>query len=69
MKRRDFITLLGGVVASWPLAAHAQRAKAPVIGFLASGTPEISTAQVAEFRAGLKEVGFVEDQNVAIEFS
>jgi putative ABC transport system substrate-binding protein len=69
VKRRDFITLLGGVVAAWPLAARAQQSRAPVIGFLASGTPEISTAQVAEFRAGLKEVGFVEDQNVAIEFS
>jgi len=69
MRRREFIALLGGAAVTWPLAARAQQSRAPVVGFLASGTPEISTAQVAEFRAGLKEVGFVEDQNVAIEFS
>jgi putative tryptophan/tyrosine transport system substrate-binding protein len=69
MKRREFITLLGGAAVAWPLAARGQQSGTPVIGFLASGTPELSTAQVAEFRAGLKEVGFVENQNVAIEFS
>ena len=68
IERRKFLATLGGAAAAWPLAASAQQSRAPVIGFLASGTPEISTAQVAELRAGLKEVGFVEDQNVAIEF-
>jgi putative ABC transport system substrate-binding protein len=67
IRRREVIVTLGGA-AVWPLAARAQQSGGPVIGFLASGTPELSTSQVAEFRVGLKEVGFVEDQNVAIEF-
>jgi putative tryptophan/tyrosine transport system substrate-binding protein len=69
MKRREFITLIGGAAVTLPLPTRAQQSRAPVVGFLASGTPEVSTAQVAEFRAGLKEVGFVENQNVAVEFS
>jgi putative ABC transport system substrate-binding protein len=67
MRRREFIALLGGTVAAWPCTTHAQHAM-PVIGFLSSVSPGPWTDLVAAFRKGLNEIGFVEGQNVAIEY-
>jgi putative ABC transport system substrate-binding protein len=67
LKRREFMSLLGGV-AAWPLAAHAQQPAMPVVGFLRDSSINASNAFVAALRQGMKEAGFVEGQNVAIEF-
>jgi putative ABC transport system substrate-binding protein len=68
MRRRQFITLLGGAAATWPLASHAQQPTVPVIGFLNSTSPDPSLRRAAAFRQGLNDVGFVDRQNVAIVF-
>src|SRR5262245_45524358 len=68
MRRRDFITIVGGAAVAWPLAARAQQGTTPVLGFMRGDAREASAALAAAFRQGLRETGYVEKQNVTIEY-
>src|ERR1700752_4110553 len=68
MQRREFMALISGAAATWPLTAHAQKPTMPVIGVLESGSATSLTNLTAEFHNGLKKLGYVEGQNVTIEY-
>ena len=66
MRRREFLTLLGGAAAAWPLAARAQKAAVPVIGFMSTLSPENISRPVAGLHDGLKEAGYIEGQKFSV---
>src|SRR5579863_6717777 len=69
MRRREFIGLVGSTAAAWPLAARAQQPTLPIVGYLGPGSAESDAFRVTAFRQGLKETGYVEGQNVTVDFS
>ena len=68
MRRRDFITLVGGAVAAWPLTTRAEQSATPVIGLLGVATADSATDLLATFRKGVAEAGYVDGKNLAIEY-
>src|SRR5262245_54905111 len=68
MRRRDFIGLLGGAAAAWPIASGAQQSAVPVIGYLSGRSPDYSSQGISAFLKGLNEAGYVDGRNVSIEF-
>jgi ABC-type uncharacterized transport system substrate-binding protein len=68
MRRRQFITLAGGTAAAWPFVVRAQQPSLPVVGFLSNASPDLYVRRLGAFREGLKEDGYVENQNMAIEY-